>query len=40
MVNAEFKKAGKTELIVESPNGETYNFDLKIERSSYEIKRK
>ena len=40
MVNAEFTKTGKTELILESPEGEKYVLDLDVERSSYHIERK
>ncbi len=40
MVNAEFKKTGSTELIIESPTGEKTVFDLDIERSSYRITKK
>lgn len=40
MVNAKFAKTGNTELILESPEGEKTTYTLKIERSSYDIKRK
>lgn len=40
MVNAEFKKIGKTEFIIESSEGEKTVFDLDIERTSYHIKKK
>ncbi|MBQ1891566.1 MAG: hypothetical protein II164_04395 [Firmicutes bacterium] len=39
MVNAEFKKTGNTRLILRAPDGTAQYFDLKIERSSYEIKK-
>ena len=40
VVNAEFRKVGKTKVIIESPTGdkETYNIDIK--RDSYEIDEK
>ena len=40
MVNAEFKKTGNTELILDTPSGEKIIYDLKIERYSYDIKKK
>ena len=40
MVNAEFAKTGKTEFILESPDGEITTFDLVIERSSYKVTKK
>ena len=40
MVNAEFKKTGKTEFIIESPTGEKTIFNLEIFRSSYNIEKK
>ena len=40
MIYAEFKKAGKTEMILESPDGEKTIFDISIERSKYTIKEK
>ena len=40
MVNAEFKKAGQTEFIVESPNGEKTVFKIKIEKNTYSLERK
>ena len=39
MVNAEFKKTGSTRLILRAPDGTEQYFDLKIERSKYEIKK-
>ena len=36
-VHAELKKAGKTELILESPEGEKRVFDLTIEEDTFEI---
>ncbi len=40
MVNAKFSKTGNTELILESPDGEKTIYELKIERYSYDIRRK
>ncbi len=40
MVNAEFKKTGETEFIIESPEGEKTIFDLVIYRHSYNITKK
>ena len=40
MVNAEFKKTGETEFIIESPEGEKTVFDLVIYRHSYDITKK
>lgn len=40
MVNAKFNKTGHTEFILESPDGQKTVYDLTIERSSYDIKRK
>lgn len=40
LVNAEFSKTGNTELILESPDGTKEVFELRIERSTYDIKRK
>ena len=37
LVHADLKKAGKTVLILESPNGEKTEYDLTIERSTYEL---
>ena len=37
MVHADFKKAGRTVLILESPKGEKTEYDLFIERDRYEI---
>lgn len=37
MVHAEFKKAGRTVLTLESPSGEKTEYDLSIERDTYEI---
>ena len=36
-VHAEFKKAGKTVLTLEAPNGEKTEYDLAIERDTYTI---
>ena len=40
MVHADFKKAGKTELILESPDGKKTIFDVSIRRSTYTINEK
>ena len=40
LIHAKFAKTGKTELILESPDGERQVFELTIERSSYELQRK
>ena len=40
MIHADFKKAGKTELIIESPDGKKTIFDISIERTKYNIKEK
>ena len=38
MVNAEFKKAGDTKLILKAPDGSTRIFELKVEKSRYDIR--
>ncbi len=38
MVHAEFKKAGKTEFVLESPSGEKRTFDITIKRDTYKVK--
>ena len=40
MVHAEFKKAGKTEFVIESPDGEKRTYDITIRRDTYKIKEK
>lgn len=40
MVHAELRKAGKTEFVLESPNGEKITFDLTIKRNTYTVKEK
>ena len=40
IVKAKLKKAGKTELILESPNGEKEKFELIIKRNTYTITKK
>lgn len=40
MINAEFKKLGDTELIVEAPDGTKYEFTLTVKRASYDINKK
>ena len=39
-LNARFKKAGKTEFVIETPNGEKTEFDIIIERDRYKITKK
>ncbi|MBP3766326.1 MAG: hypothetical protein J6G98_04020 [Bacilli bacterium] len=39
-VHAEFKKAGKTEFILESPDGKKTIFDISIKRDTYTLKEK
>lgn len=40
MVHADFKKNGKTELIVETPDGEIKEYNLNIEMNTYKIDEK
>lgn len=40
MIHAEFKKAGKTEFILESPNGEKTTFEIDIKRDTYNVIKK
>ena len=40
MIHAEFKKAGETELILESSDGKKIVFDISIRRDTYTIKEK
>jgi hypothetical protein len=40
MIYADFKKAGKTELILESPEGKKTTFNISIRRDTYSIKEK
>ena len=40
MIHADLKKAGKTVLTLESPDGEKTEYDLTIERNTYEVKQK
>ena len=40
MVHADFRRAGKTVLTLESPAGEKAEYDLTVERDSYEIKKR
>lgn len=40
MVHAKFKRAGKTKLILESPDGRKNVFDISIRRDTYTIKEK
>ena len=37
LVHADFKKSGKTEFVLESPNGEEKIFDLSIRRDTYTV---
>ena len=37
MVKASFTKTGKTEVIIETPEGETHLYDLDISRNSFEV---
>ncbi len=37
MVHAEFRKAGKTEFVLESPSGEKTSFDIDIRRDTYDV---
>jgi len=39
-LHADFKKAGKTEFVIESPDGKNTTFDIFIERSKFTIKEK
>ena len=36
-VHADFKKAGKTEFVLESPDGEKTTFDITIKRDTYKV---
>ena len=40
MVHAEFKKAGKTEFVLENPNGNKIEFELTIKRDKYTVTEK
>ena len=40
MVHAEFKHAGKTEFVLESPSGDKRVFDIDIKRDTYKIEEK
>ena len=40
MVNAEFKKPGKTEFVIESPSGEKTEFEIDIQKNTYSLERK
>ena len=40
LVEAEFKRVGKTNFIIESPEGEKYIYELTIERYSYHLEKK
>jgi hypothetical protein len=40
MVHAKFKKAGKTEFVLESPNNNKKVFEITIEQDTYIVKEK
>ncbi len=40
MVHADFRRAGKTVLTLESPGGEKTEYDLTVERDTYEIRKR
>lgn len=40
MLNAHFRKAGRTEFTLESPDGEKYTFEINIKKDNYEITQK
>lgn len=40
MIHADFKKAGKTEFVLESPDGEKKTFDLEVSIDNYDIEEK
>ena len=40
MIHAEFKKEGKTTMILESPNNEKQEYLINIKRNTYEVKKK
>ena len=40
LVYASFEKTGNTVLVLESPDGETYEYDLTVERTSYDVQRR
>ena len=40
MVHADFRRAGKTVLTLESPDGEKTEYDLTVERDTYEIRKR
>ena len=37
LVHAEMRKAGKTKVVLEAPNGSAVNYDIVIERTAFEI---
>ena len=39
-INAEFKRAGKTDLIIEDSNGNRKVYEIDIKRNSYDINKK
>lgn len=40
VVKAEFKKIGKTKLIIESPNGDKNIYEINIGRNTYDLEKK
>lgn len=40
MVHADFKRYGKTELVVETPDGEKIEYNVKIEMNTYKVEKK
>ena len=40
MIHGDFKKAGNTILILESPDTEIIEYDLSVERNTYELKQR
>ena len=40
MVNAEFKKAGKTDVVLEAPNGEKSTYEIDIKDHTYSVNKK
>ena len=40
VLNANFKKAGKTEVVLEAPNGEKTMFDITIKRETFDMTKK
>ena len=40
MVNAKFRKTGKTQVVLESPTGDKTTFEIDIKSHRYEINKK